>query len=379
MKSMPAVTSSRQLTMLLPEGECCVDHAAPYDKGVSAHVRPIYFTESSLQRRFGPDRNIYVAKIFNRRSKITDMLAESQVYPWEDVAIVRPVAACRYKQMLIYPRWNGGTLRDMVKRMTADPKTLEEPWISRLALFMKYRLELGYSLIMAVRDMHRRDIIHGDLHEGNIMFHFPNLICCNGKWRYERQEKLNEQIYIGIIDMGIAQHEKDAADMRVCKTFPLVDNPIRFQHVGQEMYAVGSNRQYNKASDLFALAYNLRLMCYTYFNTPSNVSARLSEQYRKEGTKFEALDMSLKILIRRLQKYPTAWNVDVVHHHQTTMSIINSLRGNVERFAKDWRKIFPEAIRYDIMPHFRPLVLPEEWMRGSSPQQIDHYMTKYRS
>ena len=100
----------------------------------------------------------------------------------DHMGLIRSIACYSDKEhpILIFPFWNGGTLKQMFKLKARMENPEERPRIpltqieqARVKLFQSKQMYLGKALLQILNHMHKQKIFYYDLYAHNILLHFP--------------------------------------------------------------------------------------------------------------------------------------------------------------------------------------------------------------
>ena len=146
-------------------------------------------------------------------------------------------------------------------------------------MFKKRRLELAGALLESLTFMHSQGWLHNDLHARNILLHFP-------AWSYSNEGKkvlghTSDLVFIGITDLGLAQHVADAQSPHSFKYPPKEQHPG--VHVAPELHE-GRGDLYNiknkgpqnftKFTDVYSLGIQIRRMCFNFYDEQYQVGGK---------------------------------------------------------------------------------------------------------
>ncbi|KAL3696025.1 hypothetical protein R1sor_010101 [Riccia sorocarpa] len=264
-------------------------------------VYKVGVVDSSLVADLGShDVVFYVAKLLNDTpwsNARDEMLKELFAFTINHLTVVRPVAAFFDPKTpgLLFPWWNGTAIKKWYEierrlrgKVSHDGKTrLVSEDIGKYGrdhqlnatIFRCHRLQIAGTLLQGLAFMHGRDLLHCDIHYGNIFVHFLLWDWDDKQAHNKRHDNLETDgdrinrklVFVGIGDLGYAQTTQDAAVGK-----------HRYNHLDKEpqkctapelteekAYTGEDGKQYitywTKSTDLFAMGWLIREICGDFF------------------------------------------------------------------------------------------------------------------
>ena len=277
-----------------------LDKSRIVGKGTTGIVYQVSFQKRRFTKELGTLDN-YVAKLF-----LDDQRGSEGVYgsgynrmmqelgaagKLDHAGLIRPVACYsdKKKPILVFPFWNGGTLEEMFRiwKRIDDPPVdrIKIPFSdkikARLQIFKERRMELGQALLEIVSHMHKRKMLHCDLHGKNILLHFP-------EWRWTMEhgggvvsvaDNDPKEIFIGIADTALCQSFTEANHytshrwpryQQFARCLPPPHIAPELSKLGGNLYNIDSDQPYTTDTDVFALGSTLRRLCADFYRDGDN-------------------------------------------------------------------------------------------------------------
>ncbi|KAL2635387.1 hypothetical protein R1flu_006866 [Riccia fluitans] len=145
----------------------------------------------------------------------------------------------------LFPYWNGGSFQSFSLLIEKEKRNsfLSAGEIRRIEIFRKNFSLICSALWTTLEAVHSADILHCDLHIGNIFFHFEG-----------------DKVYVGLGDWGMAQTVEMAYSALGHKWHK--KDTDQFGHIAPELKAPKPivDQPYTKATNVYALGFVIRHM-----------------------------------------------------------------------------------------------------------------------